>query len=137
MGVLPGWGGTARLVRCMPIFRAKEIIFSGRRDYTATEMYEMGLLTRVFKDAEFEERFEEIVSNISSKDPLALRMGKEVINYSAEGGNVEMALALERTGIRWISTRPERQAAREESKKDPEQFLKEQKQRNIESDIKR
>jgi len=137
MGVLPGWGGTARLVRCMPIFRAKEIIFSGRRDYTATEMYEMGLLTRVFKDEEFEERFEEVVSNIGSKDPLALRMGKEVINYSAEGGNVEMALALERTGIRWISTRPERQAAREESKKDPEQFLKEQKQRNIETDIKK
>lgn len=137
MGVLPGWGGTARLVRCMPIFRAKEIIFSGRRDYTATEMYEMGLLTRVFKNDEFEERFEEIVSNISSKDPLALRMGKEVINYSAEGGNIEMALSLERTGIRWISTRPERQAAREESKKDPEQFLKEQKQRNIEADIKK
>lgn len=46
----------------------------------------MGLLTRVFKDDEFEEKFEEVVANISSKKPIALRMGKEVMARSEKGG---------------------------------------------------
>ena len=33
MGILPGWGGTVRIARAMPIYRAREIIYSGRKDY--------------------------------------------------------------------------------------------------------
>ena len=38
MGILPGWGGTARIIRSLPIFRAREIIYSGRKDYPASKM---------------------------------------------------------------------------------------------------
>ena len=54
MGILPGWGGTVRIARALPIYRAREIIYSGRKDFLAKDMYEMGFLTRVFKDDEFE-----------------------------------------------------------------------------------
>ena len=54
MGILPGWGGTVRIARALPIYRAREIIYSGRKDFMARDMYEMGFLTRVFKDDEFE-----------------------------------------------------------------------------------
>jgi enoyl-CoA hydratase len=136
MGILPGWGGTARIVRSMPVFRAREIVYSGRRDYTAREMYEMGLLTRVFADDEFEEKFEEIVKNISSKKPNALRMGKEVMAKSAECGSIDVALALERNAIQWLVYAPEIQAVMDGFRRDPDQLTKTQKAANIASDVK-
>ncbi|MBI5843644.1 MAG: enoyl-CoA hydratase/isomerase family protein [Deltaproteobacteria bacterium] len=110
MGILPGWGGTTRIVRSMPLFRAREIIYAGRKDYTAREMYEMGLLTRVFPDDEFDAKFEKTVALIASKKPIALRMAKEVMACSADGAPMETALAVERNGITWLVHAPDIQA---------------------------
>jgi enoyl-CoA hydratase/carnithine racemase/uncharacterized OB-fold protein len=136
MGILPGWGGTARLPRSMPIFRAREIIFSGRKDYTAKEMYDMGLLTRVFADDEFEARFEEVVNNIGSKKPIALRMGKEIMARSVDGCDIETALAVERNGIQWLTYSPDIQAVMDQFRTRPDQLTQQQKQQNIQSDRK-
>jgi enoyl-CoA hydratase/carnithine racemase/uncharacterized OB-fold protein len=136
MGILPGWGGTARLPRSMPIFRAREIIFSGRKDYTAKEMYDMGLLTRVFADDEFEARFEEVVNNIGSKKPIALRMGKEIMARSVDGCDIETALAVERNGIQWLTYSPDVQAVMDQFRARPDQLTQQQKQQNIQSDRK-
>ncbi|MFH0728739.1 MAG: enoyl-CoA hydratase/isomerase family protein [Pseudomonadota bacterium] len=137
MGILPGWGGTARLARRMPLTRAKEVLFSGRKDYAAAEMYEMGLLTRVFKDEEFEEKVEAVVANIATKAPIALRIGKEVMDRSAEAGSTAAALALERNGIQWLTASPEVQAFFSNFKKAPAGLTKAQKEKNIASDEKR
>ncbi len=137
MGILPGWGGTARLPRSMPIFRARELVYSGRKDYTAAEMFEMGLLTRVFKDNEFEEKFEETVANIGSKKPIALRMAKEVMDRSAEGGSIDTALALERNAIQWLQNAPDIQAVMDMYRDQPDNLKKSQKEQNVKSDIKR
>ena len=48
MGILPGWGGTVRIARAMPIYRAREIIYRGRKYFLSKDMYDMGYLTRVF-----------------------------------------------------------------------------------------
>jgi enoyl-CoA hydratase/carnithine racemase len=117
MGILPGWGGTARIVRSMPIFRAREILYSGRKDYTARDMFEMGLLTRVFKDEEFEEQFEKAVALLAAKKPVALRMGKEIMARSADGGHIDAALAVERNGIQWLTYAPDVQAMMEQFRK--------------------
>ena len=93
--------------RAMPIYRAREMVYSGRKDYRATDMYEMGFLTRVFKDDEFEEKFNEVVANISSKKVIALRMAKEVMGRSLECGSMEAALALERNAIQWLNYAPD------------------------------
>ena len=134
MGILPGWGGTARLPRSMPIFRAREIIFSGRKDYTAKEMYDMGLLTRVFKDDEFEAQFAKTVNNIASKKPVALRMGKEIMARSADGCDLETALAVERNGIQWLTYEPGIQAMMDQFRASPDKLTESQKERNIRSD---
>ena len=110
MGILPGWGGTAQLPRSMPVVRARELIYSGRKNSTAVEMYEMGFLTRVFPDDEFERKVAEMVEDVSSKSPLALRMGKEVMARSMECGSLETALALERDAIQWLIYSPDIQA---------------------------
>ena len=136
MGILPGWGGTARLPRSMPVFRAREIILSGRKDYTAREMYEMGLLTRVFRDDEFEAKFEQVLNNIASKKPVALRMGKEIMARSVDGCDMETALAVERNGIQWLTYAPDVQKMMDQFRTSPDQLTKNQKNSNIESDQK-
>lgn len=137
MGILPGWGGTARLPRSMPIFRAREVIFSGRKDYTANEMYDMGLLTRVFKDDQFESEFEKVVKNIASKKPIALRMGKEVMARSVDGCDMETALAVERNGIQWLTYSPDIQSIMDQFRASPDRLTQQQKQQNIQSDMKK
>jgi enoyl-CoA hydratase/carnithine racemase len=137
MGILPGWGGTARLPRSMPVYRAREMVYSGRKDYTAAEMYEMGLLTRVFQDEEFEEKFEEMVGIIGSKSPIALRMGKEVMERSAEGGSIDTALAVERNAIQWLQNSPAIQAALDIYREKPDQFTQKQKESNVGADVKK
>ena len=137
MGILPGWGGTVRLARAMPIYRAREILYSGRKDYTARDMHEMGFLTRIFKDDEFEERFNEVVANIGSKKPIALRMGKEVMARSLECGSMDAALALERNAIQWLVYAPDIQAVMDGFRKKPEDLVAKQKEANIGSDVKK
>lgn len=102
MGILPGWGGTVHLARSLPIFRAREVLLSGRKDYTSAEMYEMGMLTRVYKDEDLDRKVEEIVANLCAKPAPALRMGKSVLNRSFEGINWDAALAIERNAIMWL-----------------------------------
>lgn len=136
MGILPGWGGTARIVRSLPIFRAREIIYSGRKDYTARQMYDMGLFTNVFPDGEFEKRFQDVVANISMKKPIALRMAKEVMAKSEECGSLETALAMERNAIQWLIYSPDIQQIMDEFRKDPGQLTSIQKEMNKASDAK-
>lgn len=137
MGILPGWGGTARLPRSMPIFRAREVILSGRKDYTAKEMYDMGMLTRVFEDDEFETKFEEAVHNIAIKKPIALRIGKEIMARSVDGCDIETALAVERNGIQWLTYAPDIQAMMDQFRAVPDQLTQFQKEQNIKTDIKK
>jgi len=136
MGILPGWGGTVRIGRAMPMHRAREVIYSGRKDYTARDMYEMGLLTRVFADDEFEARFAEVVANISSKKTIALRMAKEVMGRSLECGSLDAALALERNAIQWLTYAPDIQAMMDNFRGTKSGLLDMQKQANVASDRK-
>jgi enoyl-CoA hydratase/carnithine racemase len=137
MGILPGWGGTVRIARSMPIYRAREIIYSGRKDFLAKDMYEMGFLTRVFKDDEFEAKFNEVVTNISSKKPIALRMGKEVMGRSLECGSLDAALALERNAIQWLIYSPDIQSVMDTLREKPDVLVAAQKQANVASDKKK
>jgi len=102
MGILPGWGGTARIARSLPIHRAKEILLTGRKDYTAAEIYEMGLLTRVYPPEELDEKVEAIVNDLAIKSGDALRMGKSVLNRSFEGIPWDAAMTIERNAIAWL-----------------------------------
>lgn len=137
MGILPGWGGTVRIARSMPLFRAREVIYSGRKDYPAREMYEMGFLTRVFPDETFEKDFEGVVANLAGKKPIALRMGKEVMARSLECGSIDAALALERNAIQWLVYSPDIQAVMDGFRKKPEDLVSAQKAANVASDIKK
>jgi enoyl-CoA hydratase len=136
LGILPGWGGTVRIGRAMPLHRAREVIYSGRKDYTARDMYEMGLLTRVFDADRFEQQFGETVANLAGKSPQALRMGKEVLARSLETPGLDAALALERNAIQWLNHSPQLQAAMAAFRQAPDGLVRTQRAANRDSDRK-
>jgi enoyl-CoA hydratase len=98
LGIIPGWGGTVRLPKTLPIRKAKELIFLGEQ-FAAKEAYEMGLINYMVPEAELDQKTEEIISKLLSKSSIALGFAKLSINQASETGNIDSALAIERSAI--------------------------------------
>ncbi len=89
LGVIPGAGGTQRLTRAIGKARAMEMILTGRM-YSAREMYEAGLVSRLADDEVFIEEAVALAKEIASMPPIALQMAKDSIlkafDTTIEGG---------------------------------------------------
>ncbi|KAH9465873.1 hypothetical protein Pst134EA_013734 [Puccinia striiformis f. sp. tritici] len=84
LGVIPGAGGTQRLVRAIGKSKAMEYILTGK-PFSAQEAYEWGLISRVV-DGGHKELLEESLSLaelISTKPKLATKAAKEAVNLGA------------------------------------------------------
>jgi enoyl-CoA hydratase len=91
LGILPGWGGTQRLVRAVGLGYAKELIFTGRF-VGAEEALRIGLVQGVHDPVL--ERALETARVLAAKSPLALRTAKQLLNRAPDGGH-EANLAAE------------------------------------------
>ncbi len=78
LGIIPGYGGTQRLVRNTGIGWAKYMILSGRI-LTAGEAMCTGLLQGVYSPDDLMAKAEELANEIASKGPLALAAAKRSI----------------------------------------------------------
>ncbi len=89
LGIIPGAGGTQRLTRAIGKARAMEMILTGRM-YTAREMFEAGLVTRMADDEVFLEEAQALAMEIASMPQMALQMAKDSIlksfDTTIEGG---------------------------------------------------
>ncbi|MBZ0203137.1 MAG: enoyl-CoA hydratase/isomerase family protein [Ignavibacteria bacterium] len=89
LGIIPGAGGTQRLTRAIGKARAMEMILTGR-NYTALEMFEAGLVSRVVDDEVFLEEAQALAKEIASMPPIALQIAKDAImkafDTTIEGG---------------------------------------------------
>ena len=94
IGVIPGAGGTQRLVRAMGKSRAMEMILTGE-PISAREAEERGLVARVVPDELVVEDALTLAAQIAEKSPIALRLAKEAINAAYEMSLTD-ALAHER-----------------------------------------
>ncbi|MDZ7730529.1 MAG: enoyl-CoA hydratase/isomerase family protein [Natrialbaceae archaeon] len=74
-GLFPGWGGTQRLQRLIGEAAAKQVIFTGEH-FSADRMHELGYLTEVYSDDEFEEKALEFATNLAGGPPIAQRLTK-------------------------------------------------------------
>jgi len=90
LGIIPGYGGTQRLVRNTGLGWAKYLILSGRM-ITASEALAIGLVQGVYPDDELIARAEELAREIASKGPLALAAAKRSI-YNAVNMPMEEGL---------------------------------------------
>ena len=97
LGLIPGGGGTQRLVRMLGEARAKELVFRGNR-ISAERAEEWGMINRAVPADEFEDTVAEFVDDIVSGPPVGLEVAKQVMN---EGGDLSLdaGLALEGQGF--------------------------------------
>jgi enoyl-CoA hydratase len=93
LGVIPGYGGTQRLVRLVGKGHAKELCMTGRM-ITAEEAYGIGLVTRIFPPETLMEETLKIAGTIAQKGRVALRAVKHVIDNGFDV-DLKSACALE------------------------------------------
>lgn len=76
LGIFPGWGGTQRLARAIPLAKAMEMLLTGE-PIDAQEAYRVGLVNKVVPAAEVMPAAEKYAQNICAVAPLAVRAAKE------------------------------------------------------------
>jgi enoyl-CoA hydratase/carnithine racemase len=94
VGIMPGGGGTQRLVRAVGKFAAMKLLLTGE-PVGAREALAMGLVSEVVPDDQVLERALALAGTIASLPPLAIAQIKEVVLAGADG-SLEAGLALER-----------------------------------------
>ena len=97
LGLIPGGGGTQRLLRLLGETRAKELVFRGNR-IGAERAEEWGLVNRAVPEAEFDDTVAEFVEDVVEGPPLGLKVAKKVMNEGADA-SLDAALALESQGF--------------------------------------
>lgn len=94
IGVIPGGGGTQRIVRAVGKALAMEIVLNSRF-LTADEALEYGLVNRVVPVELYLEEAIELASEIAERAPVAIRLAKEAVNAAYET-TLQAGLAHER-----------------------------------------
>ena len=83
IGVIPGAGGTQRLTRAVGKALAMEMVLNNRH-LNAEEACKFGLVNRVVPEEIYLEEALKLASEIAKRAPLAVRMGKEMVNQAFE-----------------------------------------------------
>ncbi len=91
LGVIPGFGGTQRLLRRVGAGKARELIYTADL-IGADEAKRIGLCEEVFPKAELLDKVRGIAAKIASKGPLAVAAAKRVM---LRGGDLELSAANE------------------------------------------
>jgi len=83
LGIIPGFGGTQRLMSRCGIGTTRRLVFTGER-VSAEEALQLGLVDKVVEHSRLMEEARAVASNIVRNAPLAITRAKEVINRSQE-----------------------------------------------------
>ena len=97
LGVIPGFGGTQRLLRRVGVAMAKEIVFTGRT-LSAQEALAIGLVNKVVPQAELMSAVRATAAMIAEMGPLAVAEAKKVIR-EGEGRLLKDANTIEIEGF--------------------------------------
>ncbi|MFC5695636.1 enoyl-CoA hydratase [Pseudomonas sp. GCM10022186] len=100
VGVMPGAGGTQRLLRAVGKFQAMRMLLTGCR-VRAEEALALGLVSEVVADAQVLPRALELARQIAGMPPLAVAQIKEVVQAGMDMP-LESALALERKAFQLL-----------------------------------
>lgn len=80
IGIIPGVGGTQRLLRAVGDIYAKELILTGKM-ITAERALSIGLINETVSEKHVLERALELAGEINQNAPLSVRESKAAINY--------------------------------------------------------
>lgn len=94
LGIIPGYGGTQRLMRVVGEGRALEMMLTGG-SISADEAWRIGLVNRVVESSDLMKEAESLAREISQLAPLAIRACLKAVIGGSEL-SLEAGLALER-----------------------------------------
>ncbi len=102
LGLVPGGGGTQRLVRLVGEGRAKELVFRGNR-IDAERAADWGLVNRTVPPEELDDLVESYVDDLANGPPLALKAAKRVVD-AAEDSSLAAGMAMESQAFGFLTT---------------------------------
>jgi len=97
LGLIPGGGGTQRLLRILGETRAKELVFRGNH-IDADRAENWGLVNRSVPADEFDATVDDFLDDLVDGAPIALKVAKQVMNEGADA-SLDAALAMESQGF--------------------------------------
>ena len=111
IGVIPGAGGTQRLTRAVGKALAMEMVLNNRH-LNAEEACKFGLVNRVVPEDGYLEEALKLANDIAKRAPLAVRIGKEMVNQAFESFLAD-GIADERRGFYFLfSTEDQKEGMR-------------------------
>lgn len=93
LGIIPAFGGTQRVVRCIGQARAAEMLLF-RKIIDSTEAFRIGMVTAVVEHDQVMNKSMEMATNLCALSPVATRFELELIRESENMG-FDTGLALE------------------------------------------
>ncbi len=94
LGLIPGAGGTQRLVKLVGLAKAKELVMLGER-INAEEAHRIGLINKLVPPERFEEEVRSFANKLAEMPPIALKAAKLALNYGTQSP-LSIGLTLER-----------------------------------------
>lgn len=91
LGLVPGAGGSQRLVRILGQAKAKELVMLGSH-LTADEAASVGLVTKSVENDAFPSEVRALAEKLAKQAPIAIRLAKVLLNRS---GDIPIDAALE------------------------------------------
>ena len=98
LGIIPGAGGTQRLLRLVGLSKAKEMIYFGER-IPAQDAVKIGLLDRVFANASFQAEVESFARRLAKRAPISLKLSKYAINLAQQVPSADSGQLFEAGGF--------------------------------------
>jgi enoyl-CoA hydratase/3-hydroxyacyl-CoA dehydrogenase len=83
LGLMPGWGGTQRLVSIVGLARAKEMVMLGTR-IKADEALRIGLVHKVVHYEKLKDEVRAIAKELAEKPPIAMKYVKYAMNFGTQ-----------------------------------------------------
>lgn len=83
LGIIPGWGGTQRLLRIVGLANAKRLVMLGER-LKADEALKMGLVDKVVPYEELMNETRALAEKLCEGPPIALRYAKHALNFGTQ-----------------------------------------------------
>lgn len=121
VGIMPGIGGTQRLVRAVGKFHAMRILLTGK-PVRAQEAYAMGLVSMVCPDDQVQAEALKMARQIAAMPPLAAQQIKEVV-IAGMDASLDTALMLERKANQLLfATQDQKEGMQAFVEKRPPQF---------------
>jgi enoyl-CoA hydratase/3-hydroxyacyl-CoA dehydrogenase len=93
LALVPGAGGTQRLLRVLGQAKAKELVMLGSR-LTADEAAAIGLVTKAVDNEAFEGEVRAFAEKLARGPPVAMELAKLLLNRGPDAG-IDAALAME------------------------------------------